>query len=303
MMARTGDLSRRNVLKSGSTVAVLLCLPACTEPAAPLPDFSGIWARNTLEFEEPASGPGPIMPMTRKPDGTPTMEKVGDYTNPILLPAAAEKLKALGDLARTGVVFPDPENQCLDWPLPNILRHMQIQFLQEPDQVTIVYLRSNQVRRVRMNDSHPAQIVPSSYGDSIGRYEGDTLVVDTVGIKVGTLPMIDWYGTPYSEALHVVERYHLIDYEVAKVAIERHERKSALIPAGETGIEPDLPYRGKGLQIEITVEDQGVFTKPWSALVTYRRAANAWMEEICAENLRESVGPERNVPTARVPDF
>jgi hypothetical protein len=115
--------------------------------------------------------------------------------------------------------------------------------------------------------------------------------------------MIDWYGTPYSEALHVVERYRLIDYQVAKDAIERHERKSALIPPGETGIEPDLIFKGKGFQIEITVEDSGVFTMPWSALVTYRRAANSWMEEVCAENLRESVGPERKVPTAEVPDF
>ena len=243
------------------------------------------------------------MPMMRKPDGTPVMEKVGDYTNPTLLPAAAEKLKALGDVARTGVVFPDPENQCLDWPLPNILRHMQIQILPEPDQVTIVYLRSNQVRRVRMNGSHPAQIIPSPYGDSVGRYEGDTLLVDTVGIKVGPLPMIDWYGTPYSEALHVVERYRLIDHGAAKDAIERHERKSVLLPPGETGIEPDLAYAGKGLQIELTVEDQSVFSKPWSAVVTYRRAANGWMEDICAENLRESVGPERKVPAAEAPDF
>ena len=243
------------------------------------------------------------MPMIRTPDGKPSMEKVGDYTNPILLPAAAEKVKALGDLARTSVVFPDPENQCLDWPVPNILRHLQIKILQEPDQVTIIYLRSHQVRRVRMNEAHQARVIPSSYGDSVGRYEGDTLVVDTIGIKVGPLPMIDWYGTPYSEALHVVERYRLIDHDAAKEAIERHESKSVFLSPDGTGIEPDLAYRGKGLQIEITVEDKGVFTMAWSALVTYRRAANPWGEDVCAENLRESVGPERKVSTAEVPDF
>lgn len=293
----------RSFASRAGTIAMLGYLAACSEPAAPLPDFTGIWARNTLEFEEPASGPGPIMPMIRTQDGKPSMEKVGDYTNPILLPAAAEKVKALGDLARASVVFPDPENQCLDWPVPNILRHMQIQILQEPDQVTIIYLRSNQVRRVRMNEAHRARVIPSTYGDSIGRYEGDTLVIDTIGIKVSPLPMIDWYGTPYSEALHVVERYRLIDHDVAKAVIERHENKSVFLPPGETGIEPDLAYMGKGLQIEITVEDEGAFTMPWSALVTYRRAANPWMEEICAENLRESVGPARKVPTAEVPDF
>ena len=287
-----------------SATTLILSLAGCIEAAAPPSvDFTGIWARNTLEFEDPASGPGPIQPMIRKPDGAPSMEKVGDYTNPILLPAAAEKVKMLGDLARTGVVFPDPENQCLDWPLPNILRHMQIQILQEPDQVTIVYLRSSQMRRVRMNGSHPERVIPSSYGDSIGRYEGDTLVIDTVGIKLGPLPMIDWYGTPYSEALRVVERYRLIDHDVAKDAIERHERKSVFLPPDETGIAPDLAHTGKGLQIEFTVEDPGTFTTPWSAVVTYRRAGNAWAEDVCAENLRESVGPERNVPMAAAPDF
>jgi hypothetical protein len=284
-------------------VVMLIGLASCTETAAPIPDLSGIWARDSLEFEEPVSGPGPIGTMLRHPHGTPVMEKVGDYTNPILLPAAAEKVKALGDLARTGVVFPDPENQCLHWPMPNILRYMQVEILQQTDRVTLLYLRSHQVRHVRLNDSHPVNVTPSSYGDSIGRYEGDTLVIDTVGIKVGPLPMIDWYGTPYSEALHVIERYRLIDYEATKEAVERHQRRSVRIPSEESGIAIDLGYSGKGLQIEFTVEDQGVFTMPWSALVTYRRAADAWVEEVCAENLRESVGPERKVPTAETPDF
>ena len=53
----------------------------------------------------------------------------------------------------------------------------------------------------------------SWYGDSVGHYEGDTLVIDTVGIKIGPFAMVDMYGTPYSEALHVVERYQLLDYE------------------------------------------------------------------------------------------
>jgi hypothetical protein len=54
-----------------------------------------------------------------------------------------------------------------------------------------------------MNQSHPAQVTPSWYGDSVGRYEGDELVVDTVGVKIGPFSMLDWYGTPYTEALHL----------------------------------------------------------------------------------------------------
>ena len=287
---------------SARATALLFCLATSSQAAAP-PDLTGLWARDSLEFEDPASGPGPIGTMLRQPDGKPVMEKVGDYTNPILLPAAAEKIKALGDLARTGVVFPDPENQSQHWPLPNILRYMQVEILQQPDRVTFLYVRSHQVRQVRLHEPHPPNVSPSSYGDSVGRYEGDTLVVDTIGVRVGPLPMIDWYGTPYSEALHVVERYRLIDYEAARAAVEQHERRSLRIPSDESGIPVDLAYRGKGLQIEITVEDPNVFTMPWSAVVTFRRAASGWVEEVCAENLRESVGGERKVPTANVPDF
>jgi hypothetical protein len=282
---------------------ILIGLAACTEPAAPVPDFNGVWARNTLEFEPPASGPGPLTNLDRKPDGTPGGAKVGDYNSPILLQAAAQRVKALGEIMRTGTVFEDPENQCMPWQIPNILRHMEVAILQAPDQVTLMYLQNHQVRRVRMNAQHPANVKPSSFGDSVGRYEGDTLVVDTVGIKVTPLSMIDWYGTPFSEALHVVERYRLIDYETAKAAVEAHEKRNGQIPSEATGIAADLAYTGKGLQIEFTVEDPGTFTMPWSAVVTYRRASNAWAEDVCAENLRESVGGERKVPTATVPDF
>ena len=60
------------------------------------------------------------------------------------------------------------------------------------------------------------------YGDSVGRYEGDTLVIDTVGVRTDRLfAMIDMFGTPYTEALHVVERYRLLDYEAAKEGLER----------------------------------------------------------------------------------
>jgi hypothetical protein len=80
--------------------------------------------------------------------------------------------------------------------------------LQQPDKITIVYDYDHQVRHVRMNERHPAPVIPSWYGDSIGHYEGDTLVIDTVGVKTDRpYAMVDIYGTPYSAALHVVERY------------------------------------------------------------------------------------------------
>jgi len=154
-----------------------------------------------------------------------------------------------------------------------------------------------------MDQTHPANVIPSVYGDSIGSYDGDALVIDTVGIKVGPFAMVDGFGTPFSEALHIVERYRLIDYQAGKEAVEQHEAKSDRIPPDASGIVVDLDYRGKALRIEFTVDDPNVFTTPWKAMVTYRRAASEWPEYICAENLTEPNGVPRKVPIAETPDF
>ena len=115
-----------------------------------------------------------------------------------------------------GKPYPTPSSTC--WPMvaPLIYRVQEMQFLQTKDEVTIVYMQDHEVRRVRLNAQHPAKVTPTWHGDSVGHYEGDTLVVDTVGMKVGPVNVIDQAGSPYSEALHVVERYRLIDYEAAK---------------------------------------------------------------------------------------
>jgi hypothetical protein len=276
--------------------ALVFIWPAMgAERAAPIPDFSGLWARHSLGFEIPSSGAGPILNRIRNPDGTSNNNMVvGDYTNPILKPAAAQRVRALGEMSLTGTVFPDPSNQCWPWQVPYMLWQLQIQILQQPDQITILYMHDHQVRRVPLNQAHPAKTTPSWYGDSVGRYEGNTLVIDTVGVKVAPLSMIDMYGTPFSDALHVVERYRLIDYQAAKEAAARQEADDGMF---------DFVSMAPGLQIEFTVDDPGVFTMPWSAVVTYRRAAGTLQETVCAENLRESVGPDRKVPTAGNPDF
>ena len=67
--------------------------------------------------------------------------------------------------------------------MPYIFFQIGVQLLQQPDKITILYLRDHEVRRVRMNESHPAHVTPSWYGDSIGHYEGDTLVIDTVAVR------------------------------------------------------------------------------------------------------------------------
>jgi hypothetical protein len=83
----------------------------------------------------------------------------------------------------------------------------------------------------------------------------------------------------------VVERYRLLDYEAAKEGLERDARENLRPATGaDAGSAPDYNYRGKHLQLQFTVEDEGVFTMPWSATITYRRGAEAWREVVCAEN-------------------
>src|SRR5438132_8551408 len=129
-----------------------------------------------------------------------------------------------------------------------------MQMLQQTDKITFLYPTDHQGRGVRMNEPHPAKVTPSWYGDSVGHYEGDTLVIDTVGIKIGPFAMVDMYGTPFTEKLHVVERYRLVEYDLAKDAIERN-RKENFEPPGYGGAPYDPNYRGKVLQLRFTVQD------------------------------------------------
>jgi hypothetical protein len=80
------------------------------------PDFSGIWAHISFPgFEPPLAGPGPVTNKKRAPDGGPTVSAwVGDYTNPILKPEAAEIVKRRGAIEASGVHAPSPRSYC--WP-------------------------------------------------------------------------------------------------------------------------------------------------------------------------------------------
>ena len=164
------------------------------------------------------------------------------------------------------------------------------------------------MRHVRLNKSHPVNVTPSWQGHSVGHYEDGTLVVDTVGIKVGPLSMVDMYGAPHSASLHVIERYRLIDGEAARTAQMKHASFYApgppmpFNPYGRGDIDPD-PAK-KGLQAEITVDDPGMFTVPWSSLVTYRRVLGEWPEAICAENTNNyTSNKDAAPPVAAQPDF
>jgi hypothetical protein len=254
------------------------------------PDLSGLWGRNTLEYGQPVSGPGPIRNIGVR-------MTVGDYNNPILKPWAAEMVHKMGEISKAGDAFPTAHNQCWPEAPPYISGNRETQILQLKDKVLLIYSHGSQVRTVQLNGTHPAKLIPSWYGDSIGHYEGETLVVDTVGIKVAPLSTVDRYGTPHTDALHVIERYSLIDPN--STAAEARPVGGGF---GRTEADDviDRNYKGKALQIAFTVEDPGAFTMPWSGIVVARRAKGEIMEDVCAEQIHDYVtGKDMDVPKAK----
>ena len=295
----------------GLLAAPLLIGPTVAAEKAAIPDFTGAWARNAFNMEAPASGPGPLANLRRVGKdatayilGGDPVPLVGDYKNPILKPQAAEAVKRWGEHSASGHDIPDPSNQCHPFSPPFLLGMEQVvRIAPLKNEVVMYYSQDDQVRHIHLNASHPARLTPSAMGHSVGHYEGDTLVVDTVGIKVGPYTTVDRFGTPQSEAMHVVERYRLIDAEEARKAQERHELTAGRV-GGKEGNNPIDASYGKGLQVQVRIDDPNVFTAPWSAIVTYRRTPMAWDERVCAENNYSPFDPEfAHVPTAARPDF
>jgi hypothetical protein len=288
----------------GGLLASLLCCSmlasaASAAAAASAPDLSGAWARTIFALEPPASGPGPLRDAPRR-DAPPA------YTSPILKPAAAAIVKQRYESTQAGKPYPTPSETC--WPMvpPMIFRVREMQVVQNKDEVMLIYMQDHEVRRVRIGGTHPANLTPTWHGDSIGHYEGDTLVIDTIGMKVGAINVIDQAGSPYSKDLHVVERYRLISFEETKAARERDVLPvgalTSLATPQAAGI--DENYRGKGLQVEFTVEDPNVFNTPWSGTATYSKADDSWVENVCAENTFEYYkNRDAAVPKADRPDF
>jgi hypothetical protein len=276
---------------------------------------------DSASFEPPLSGPGPVTNRARINPAAGLSNNsvrlssrlvsdisrlVGDYTNPILKPEAAEIVRQHGLISITGVPYPTPSNQCRPNGVPYIFWNTGMQMLQEPDKVTLLYSNDHEVRHVRLNAQHPTNVTPSWYGDSVGHYEGGMLVIDTIAFKKGPYSMVDLYGTPFSEALHVVERYRLIDYEAAQAAEARPEKDGYDLNTSDSGFSRDPSYQGEALQLEFTVEDSGVFTTPWSATITYRRPTTprgGWPEIVCAASTRDYIGRVLNLPQAEKPDF
>jgi hypothetical protein len=278
----------------GAALAGAVLLLAWTEqaPAAPngaLPELSPDSATGWLPVGDdllpPPSGPGPVTFDKRYPyvdngaarrGRTQPTFRVADLTNPILQPWAIAEMRKANEEVLAGKVPFRPRESCYPGGVPGFVVYNLIYpnfFLQGARAVTIVNPGGPELRRVYLDVAHSAQVRPSWYGESVGRYEGgDTLLVDTVGLSTRTF--VDNYRTPHTDALHVVERFKLGD-------------------------------GGKMLEDLITVEDPGAFTMPWSAVQRFRRVRQGPMPEaICAEN---NVNPFNfamvPIPQTDRPDF
>ena len=160
--------------------------------------------------------------------------------------------------------------QCVPYGMPTMMSvaSYPAEFIQTPKQITIVTEAFSEVRRVYMNVPQEKidDVAPGFYGRSVGHWDGDTLVIDTIGIK----PAIPGYrGMPHSDKMHITERIRLVG--------------------------PD------NLHDQITIEDPVVLEKPVTYTLPYRRLPNYEMVEFVCENNREYVD-EKGVVRLQIHD-
>ncbi len=254
---------------------------AATEKTAP-PDFSSNFAGwvgmngagpffESVPGETPPVSTDPVHPFV--PNGTSGQPsfRIADLSNPNLKPWVKERMKKDNDEVLAGKVAFTPSSSCVPAGVPLFMGYggpNPIVFLQTPKEVWLVFVSDQQVRRVYMDVPHSKNPKPSWYGESVGHYEGDTLVIDTVGMNTKTV--VDVYRTPHSDKLHVIERWQMVD-------------------------------GGKGMEVVFKVDDADAFNQPWTGMRRYRRVTQEPDEIVCAENNTNLF--DYHIPVANKPDF
>jgi hypothetical protein len=197
-------------------------------------------------------------------------QRIGDISNPNLKQWAKDVMKKDNDEVLAGKFAFTARSSCKAAGVPgfDLLLGGALFIVQSPRDVTMIFSGNAETRYIRLNASHSANPKPSWYGESIGHYEGDTLVVDTIGLNDKTF--LDNYRTPHTDKLHVTERWRLIE-------------------------------NGAKLEILMTIDDPGTFNQPWQALRQYDRVNRTLSEDICSEN--NSILFDYGTPTAEKPDF
>jgi hypothetical protein len=236
------------------------------------PDSIVGWIAVPGGFKPPASGPGPVTndpahplivnllpnyPPSGRIQGPQPTFAVADLNNPILQPWAREALRKRNERILSGGTGFSRQASC--WPIgvPGFLLHgvQPVYFIQTTKEVIMVWQEDHQIRHVYLNVPHSAHVTPSWFGESVGHYEGDTLVVDTIGMNDKT--WIDNYRTPHTDKLHVIERFRIVD--------------------------------DKTLEVDVHVEDPGAFTTPWNAIQRYTHEEFGPMIEVsCAEGMTKN---------------
>jgi hypothetical protein len=225
-----------------ATFALATFLPFAWAQSAKAPDFTGVWgpyrAGKNAKFAPP-----PATQLVLKPE----------YAKPYEARRTQEaESNQRGEQLATG------GSQCIPYGVPTMMSVAvyPVEFIQTPKQVTIISEAFSEVRRVYLDRPQDAieDVAPGYYGRSVGHWDGDTLVVDTVGIK----PEVAGYrGMPHSEKMRITERIMLADADI--------------------------------LHDQITIDDPVVLEKPMTYTLAYRRLPNYEMVEFVCDNNREYV--------------
>jgi hypothetical protein len=283
--ARPARITRRIAVATTALTAVGLACAQAAETAAPdLASAKFAWIARGADWLDPppGSGRGPIKqdpehPFSGNNGGrTQVTIRIGNHRDPVLKPWAAAQMQASNEEALSGkraVPF-SAQSRCYPGGVPGQLLYPAepFYFIQTDKVVWMIWQRDHMVRRIYLTDKHTAEPKPSWFGESIGRYDNDALIVDTVGLSV-TNSYIDNWRTPHTTKEHVVERYSLT---------------------------PDGEY----LRADVTVEDPDTFNEPLHLVQLWRKVPNPLLETVCAENntdyFNKNLFP---IPQADKPDF
>jgi hypothetical protein len=257
---------------AGGIFVALGCIAGAAAQPATVPDFwagDAGWVHALNATFPPVQGsPSPVV----QDPGHPFIGaswRIGDLANPNLKPWVKEVMKKDNDEIDRGKIAFQARSSCLPSGIPNMfLPGNPLVIVQTPKEVVMIKQGGVEIRHVYLDVPHSNPVKPSWYGESIGHYEGDTLVVDTIGQNTKTV--VDAFRTPHTAKLHVVERWHLID-------------------------------GGKGLEVKITVDDPDTFNRPWSTYLHHQRGREPFYEDICAENNLNLF--DYHMPVAEKPDF
>jgi hypothetical protein len=237
-------------------LATFITAAAFAADAGPTPDLNGAWARYGA-FGRPSD------PKLAAPPPGKMMLKAA-YAGPYEKRRKEEEQSdARGEpIAAAGV-------DCLPYGMPEMMSAIYpLEILQTPGQVTIIAEAMSQVRRIYLDKPQAkiGDVAPGYYGHSVGHWQGDTLVVDTIGVKDSVLGHSEM---PHSDQMRITERLHLAA--------------------------PDI------LHDEITVTDPVVLEQPWTFTFAYRRVPNYEMLEYVCENNHEYVD-DKGVTHIRLQD-